>query len=180
MTAGAPTGVPNGRRLRIRSPENWGQGIQLVYLWVHQVDVSTNFPPAQIGIEAPIEGRQSEKEQSEMNNYNDNAIYIPQSQNHWIAFGFKFVGMVGGCALVATLLTGWVHRVSAPGANAPVAQQVAYFAKGIGKVGENAHWLTQASEDTRTWQKAKAYCAGQEGSAGQGCSTVNELANSGY
>ena len=105
--------------------------------------------------------------------------YIPIQQNHWIGFMFKFVGAVGGAALVATMLTGFVHKEGAPGANAPVAAQVAYFAKGIGKVGENQHWLTQASENTREWQKAKAYCQSQE-SAGQGCGVVNELANSGY
>ncbi|MHB1750057.1 MAG: hypothetical protein ACYCR3_08050, partial [Acidithiobacillus sp.] len=90
--------------------------------------------------------------------------------------------------LVATMLVGFVHKVSAPAQNAPVAQQVAYYSKGIGKVGQNQHWMTQASENTREWQKAKAYCesaersAEQEGSAGQerGCGTINELANSGY
>ena len=118
-------------------------------------------------------------------NYN-NAIYIPQSKNHWIGFMFKFVAMVGGCAFVATLLSRWVKDVCAPAQNALVAQQVRYYSKGIGKFGENQHWLTQASEDTTQWQKVKAYCqsqaqsAGQDGSAGQGCGTINELANSGY
>ena len=115
--------------------------------------------------------------------------YIPQ-QNHWLSLLFKFTGMVGGAALVATMLTDFVHKVGAPAQSAPVAAQVAYFAKGIGKIGQNQHWTTQASENTREWQKAKAYCQSQfqeqsaEGSAGQsaeqGCSVINELANSGY
>jgi hypothetical protein len=111
-------------------------------------------------------------------NYN-NAIYIPQSQNHWLSFAFKFTAMVGGAALVATLATGWVHKVGAPSANAPVAQTIAYYSKGIGRLGQNAHWTTQASEDTTQWQYAFAFCQSQ-GSAGQGCGVVNELANSGY
>jgi hypothetical protein len=116
-------------------------------------------------------------------NYN-NAMYIPVQQNHWISFGFKFLGVVGGCALVATLLGGFVRKEGAPGVNAPVAAQVAYFSKGVGRVGQNQHWITQASENTREWRKAKAYCqsqesAGQEGSA-SGCGTIDELANSGY
>jgi len=119
-------------------------------------------------------------------NYN-NAMYIPVPQNHWIGFMFKFMGMVGGAALVATMLAGWVHKVGAPAQNAPVAQQVAYFAKGVGKLGANSHWMTQASEDTQAWQKAKAYCQNQQsagqgqGSTGQGgCGTINQLAESGY
>ncbi len=114
-----------------------------------------------------------------------NAMYIPQSQNNWISFAFKFVGMVGGAALVATLAVGFVHKEGAPSATAPVAQQVAYFSKGVGKVGQNSHWMTQASENSKEWRKAKAYCqsgAAQEGSTGhaRGCGVVNELANSGY
>lgn len=116
-----------------------------------------------------------------------NAMSIPVPQNHWIGFGFKFVAMVGGCALVATLLGGFVHKESAPPANAPVARQVAYFSRGIGRVGQNEHWITQASENTREWQKAKSFCQAQSQSAEQdgagrprGCGTIDELANSGY
>ena len=112
-------------------------------------------------------------------NYN-NAMYIPVQQNHWISFGFKFLGVVGGCALVATLLGGFVRKEGAPGVNAPVAAQVAYFAKGIGKVGQNAHWTMEASENTREWQKAKAYCESQSAGHARGCGTIDELANSGY
>lgn len=97
---------------------------------------------------------------------------------------FKFVAMVGGAALIGTLASGWVHKVGVTGANAPVAQQVRYYSKGVGKRGQNQHWLTQASEGTQQWQKAKAYCQAAQGSAGQervqGCGTINELVNSGY
>ncbi|MHB1565150.1 MAG: hypothetical protein ACYCXG_00250 [Acidiferrobacter sp.] len=118
--------------------------------------------------------------------------YIPVQKNHWVSFLFKFTGMVGGAALVAALATGFVHKVGAPARNAPVAAQVQYYANGIGKLGERSHWLTQASEGTRQWQKAKTYCqsqsqsqiesAGQgQGSTGQGgCGTINQLAESGY
>ena len=108
--------------------------------------------------------------------------YIPIQQNHWIGFMFKFVGTVGGCALVATLLGGFVHEEGAPAQSAPVARQVRYFSQGIGKVGQDQHWITQASENTHEWQKAKAYCQAQSQSAGhaRGCGTIDELANSGY
>lgn len=118
-------------------------------------------------------------------NYNT-MQYIPTPRNHWLEFGLKFAGMVGTAALVATLATGWVKNTGAPAQNAPVAQQVQYYSKGVGRLGQNAHWTTQASENTQAWQKAKAYCqaqsAGQgQGSAGQsGCGTIDELANSGY
>ena len=117
-------------------------------------------------------------------NYNTMS-HIPVQQNHWLSFGFKFVSIVGGCALVATLLGGFVHQESAPPATAPIAQQVAYFSKDLGKVGQNSHWITQASENTAQWQKAKAYCqqeSAEQDGAGHvhGCGTIDELANSGY
>ncbi len=117
--------------------------------------------------------------------YKNTEFYQHRPQNLWLSFGLKFVGLVGSAAIAATVGVHMIHTYGAPPADAPVAQQVQYFSQGLGKVGQNSHWIMEASENTREWRKAKAYCQSQseqEGSAGhvEGCGTINELANSGY
>jgi hypothetical protein len=117
--------------------------------------------------------------------YKNTEFYQHRPQNLWLSFTLKFVGLVGSAAVAATIGVHMIHRYGAPPANAPVAQQVRYFAQGLGKVGQNSHWIMEASENTAQWQKAKAYCqqksAEQDGVGHvQGCGTINELANSGY
>lgn len=78
-----------------------------------------------------------------------------------------------------------IHKYSAPTASAPVAQVVRYYSKGVGRAGAHTHWIMEASEGTREWHKAVAYCQAQaqsaEGrSAPAGCAVINTLAQSGY
>ena len=119
--------------------------------------------------------------------YKNTEFYQHRPQNLWLSFTLKFVGLVGSAAVAATIGVHMIHQYGAPPATAPVARQVAYFSRGIGRVGQNEHWITQASENTREWQKAKTFCQAQSQSAEQdgagrprGCGTIDELANSGY
>lgn len=64
----------------------------------------------------------------------------------------------------------------------PVAKQVAYCLRGTGRIGENWHWTTQVSENTKEWRRASRYCQRTQSNEGRvrGCGVVNELREGGY
>ena len=117
--------------------------------------------------------------------YTNTSIYQhrPQTpQNLWLSFALKFVGLVGGAAVAAVMGVHMIRRYGAPSPHATAARQVAYFSKGVGRIGQNQHWLMEASQDTRAWRRASAYC--QRAKYNQvrvrGCGIVNQLRDSGY
>lgn len=59
-----------------------------------------------------------------------------------------------------------------------VASQVAYWSHGMGRLGQNSHWLSVASHDTRAWREAKQFCSQDPG--GRGCAGVQQIVDLGY
>lgn len=123
---------------------------------------------------------------------NYQSTYPYPQRNYWLDLAIKAGTLLGGAALAATIGVDMIHKYSPPSRTAPVAQIVRYFGKGgVGAVGENAHWTSEASEGTAGWHEAVRYCMAQAqqsadlsgDSAGHmvpGCGTIDTLAQSGY
>ncbi len=121
--------------------------------------------------------------------------YTPmRAQHHWVDLLVKVGGLLAGVTAAAIMGAHVINAYSPPARSAPVAQIVAYYSKGgLGAMGANQHWTTEASEGTREWAKAVRYCqsqaqaqnaswsgAGAERGATPGCSVINTLSQSGY
>lgn len=118
----------------------------------------------------------------------------PRAAHHWADLLVKAGALLGGATIAAIMGVHMIHKYSPPSATAPVAQIVRYYSKGgLGAAGAGSHWTMEASEGTREWKRAVAYCQAraqaqdadwngesQAQHAAPGCATINTLSQAGY
>ena len=114
--------------------------------------------------------------------YTNTSIYQHSPQNLWLSFSLKFVGLAGSAAVAAVMGAHMIRAYGAPSPHATAALKVAYFSKGVGRIGQNQHWLMEASQDTRAWRRTSRYCRRMKYNRVRvrGCGVVNQLRESWY
>ena len=125
--------------------------------------------------------------------YQPQYSYTPSMRpaHHWVDLLVKLGGLLVAVTAAAIMGAHIIHSYSPPARTAPIARIVQYFGKGgLGAVGANQHWTTEASEGTREWRKAVRYCQAQAQQAADlggnkksgvpGCATIETLSQSGY